>query len=228
MKQFVVIGLGRFGSSIAKSLSEKKFDVLAIDEDENRVKEMEGTVSQAVVMDATDEKGLKELGVADFDTAIVSMGETIEDSIMITLSLKEMGLRQVIVKAKSELHAKILKRVGADRIVFPEREMAERLADSLASPKIFDFIELSKTHGIIEIVSPKKFVGKTLSGLKLREKYKASVIAIKRKVPYSQPDGSTDFKEEVIIGPGGDSELISGDVLILLGSNVVLEKIEKL
>jgi len=228
MKQFVVIGLGRFGSSIAKSLSEKKFDVLAIDEDENRVKQMEGTVSQAVVMDATDEKALKELGVADFDTAIVSMGETVEDSIMITLSLKEMGLRQVIVKAKSELHAKILKRVGADRIVFPEREMAERLADSLASPKIFDFIELSETHGIIEIVSPKKFIGKTLSGLKLREKYKASVIAIKRKVPFSQPDGSTDFKEEVIIGPGGENEVISGDVIILLGANVDLEKIEKL
>ncbi len=228
MKQFVVIGLGRFGSSIAKSLSEKKFDVLAIDEDENRVKQMEGTVSQAVVMDATDEKALKELGVADFDTAIVSMGETVEDSIMITLSLKEMGLRQVIVKAKSELHAKILKRVGADRIVFPEREMAERLADSLASPKIFDFIELSETHGIIEIVSPKKFIGKTLSGLKLREKYKASVIAIKRKVPFSQPDGSTDFKEEVIIGPGGENEVISGDVLILLGALVDLEKIEKL
>jgi trk system potassium uptake protein TrkA len=228
MKQFVVIGLGRFGSSIAKSLSEKKFDVLAIDEDENRVKQMEGTVSQAVVMDATDDKALKELGVADFDTAIVSMGETVEDSIMITLSLKEMGLRQVIVKAKSELHAKILKRVGADRIVFPEREMAERLADSLASPKIFDFIELSETHGIIEIVSPKKFVGKTLSRLKLREKYKVSVIAIKRKVPFSKPDGSTDFKEEVIIGPGGENEIISGDVLILLGGNVDLEKIEKL
>lgn len=228
MKQFVVIGLGRFGSSIAKSLSEKKFDVLAIDEDENRVKEMEGTVSQAVVMDATDEKGLKELGVADFDTAIVSMGETVEDSIMITLSLKEMGLRQVIVKAKSELHAKILKRVGADRIIFPEREMAERLAESLASPKIFDFIELSETHGIIEIVSPKKFISKTLSDLKLREKYKVSVIAIKRKVPFSKPDGSTDFKEEVIIGPGGENEVISGDVIILLGANVDLEKIEKL
>lgn len=228
MKQFVVIGLGRFGSSIATALSEKKFDVLAIDEDENRVKQLEGTVSQAVVMDATDEKGLKELGVADFDTAIVSMGETVEDSIMITLSLKEMGLRQVIVKAKSQLHSKILKRVGADRIIFPEREMAERLAESLASPKIFDFIELSETHGIIEIVSPKKFVGKTLSGLNLREKYKVSVIAIKRKVPFSKPDGSTDFKEEVIIGPGGENEVISGDVLILLGANVDLEKIEKL
>jgi trk system potassium uptake protein TrkA len=228
MKQFVVIGLGRFGKSIAQALSEKNFEVLAIDENEDRIKEMEGIVSQAVVMDATDDKALKELGVADFDTAIVSMGETVEDSIMITLSLKEMGLRQVIVKAKSELHSKILKRVGADRIIFPEREMAERLAESLASPKIFDFIELSKIHGIIEIVVPKKFVNKTLGDLKLREKYKVSAIAIKRKVPITKPDGSTDFKEEVVIGPGGDSELISGDILILLGKNTDLDKIEKL
>jgi len=228
MKQFVVIGLGRFGSSIARALSEKKFEVLAIDEDENRVREMEGVVSQAVVMDATDEKGLKELGVADFDTAIVSMGETIEDSIMITLTLKEMGIRQVIVKAKSDLHSRILKKVGADRITFPEREMAEKLAESLASPKIFDFIELSKTHGIVEMVVPKKIVDNTLRDLQLRAKYRVSVIAIKRKIPYSKPDGSTDFKEEIIIGPGSDDELISGDVLVLLGKNADLEKIKKL
>ncbi len=228
MKQFVVIGLGRFGSSIAQALSAKGFDVLAIDEDEERVKEMEGIVSQAVVMDATDEKGLKELGITDFDTAIVSMGETIEDSIMITLSLKELGLRKVIVKAKSELHSKILRKVGADRIIFPEREMAERLAESLASPKIFDFIELSKTYGIIEMVIPKKLVNKTLSELKMREKFKVSVIAIKRKLPFTLPDGSTDFKEEIVVGPGGDDEVISGDVLIMLGKNEDLEKIEKL
>ncbi len=228
MKQFVVIGLGRFGSSIARALSEKKFEVLAIDENEDRVKEMEGVVSQAVVMDATDEKGLNELGVADFDTAIVSMGETVEDSIMITLTLKEMGIRQVIAKAKSVLHSKILKKVGADRIIFPEREMAEKIAESLASPKIFDFIELSKTHGIIEMVVPKKMVNKSLGELKLRDKYRVSVIAIKRKVPYSKSDGSTDFKDDVIIGPGGNDEIISGDLLILLGKNVDLEKIKKI
>ncbi len=228
MKQFVVIGLGRFGSSIAKALSEKNFEVLAIDEDENRVKEMEGVVSQAVVMDATDEKGLKELGISDFDTAIVSMGETIEDSIMITLALKEMGIRQVIAKAKSDLHSKILKRVGADRIIFPEREMAEKLAESLASPKIFDFIELSKTHGIIEMIVPKKLANNTLGDLKLRTKYGVSVIAIQRKVPYSKKDGTTDFKDEIIIGPGPEDELISGDVLIVLGKNDDLAKVKKI
>lgn len=228
MRQFVVIGLGRFGSSIARALGKKNFEVLAIDKDENLVREMEGIVSQTVVMDATDEKGLRELGIPDFDTAIVSMGETIEDSIMITLTLKEMGLKQVLVKAKSDLHSRILRKVGADRILFPEREMAEKLAESLASPKIFDFIELSETHGIIEMVVPKKFVDKTLGDLKLRTKYGVSVIAIKRKLPYSKKDGTTDFKEDIIIGPGPTDELISGDVLILLGNNDDLAKIKKL
>ena len=228
MRQFVVIGLGRFGSSIARALSAMDFEVLAIDKDESLVKAMEGVVSQAVVMDATDEKSLRELGVQDFDTAVVSMGETIEDSIMITLTLKELGVKQVIVKAQNDLHSKILKKVGADRITLPEREMAEKLAQSLASPKIFDFIEVSDTHGIVEMVVPKKFTSKTLTELSLRDKYRVSAIAIKRKLPYSKPDGTTDFREEVIIGPGGTDEIISGDVLILLGSYEDLEKIKKL
>ena len=121
-----------------------------------------------------------------------------------------------------------VRKVGADRIIFPEREMAEKLAESLASPKIFDFIELSETHGIIEMVAPKKIANKTLSELGLRTKYKVSVIAIRRKIPVSQPDGSTDFKEEIVIGPGPDDEIIAGDVLILLGKNTNLDKIEKL
>jgi len=228
MAQFVVIGLGRFGSSIARALSEKNFEVLAIDKDESQVKAMEGVVSQAVVLDATDEKSLRELGVKDFDTAIVSMGDTVEDSIMITLTLKELGVKQVIVKAKSELHAKILMKVGADRITFPEREMAERLAQSLASPKIFDFIEVSEMYEIVEMVAPKKFANKTLADLKLRDKYKVSAVAMKRKLPFSKPDGSTDFKEEIIVGPGGTDEIIPGDVIILLGRNEDIDKIRKL
>ncbi len=228
MSQFVVIGLGRFGSSIARALSEKNFEVLAIDREEAQVKAMEGIVSQAVVLNATDERSLRELGIGEFETAIVSMGDTVEDSIMITLTLKEMGVKQVIVKAKSDLHARILKKVGADRIIFPEKEMADRLAQSLASPKIFDFIEVSEMYGIVEMVAPKKFTNKTLADLELREKYKVSVVAIKRKIPYSKPDGSTDFKEEIIVAPGGADEIISGDVLILLGRNEEIDKIRKL
>lgn len=228
MKQFVVIGLGRFGSSIARALTKRNFEVLAIDKNEAQVKALEGVVSQAVVMDATNEKSLSEMGIGEFDTAIVSMGDTIEASIMITLVLKEMGVKQVIVKAKSELHAKVLKRVGADRITFPEREMADRLAESLASPRIFDFIEVSETYEIVEMAAPKKFANKTLADIKLRDKYRVSAVAIKRKIPYSTPDGSTDFKEEIIVGPGGSDEIISGDVLILLGCNEDIDKLKDL
>ncbi len=228
MKQFVVIGLGRFGTSIARALIDKNFEVLAIDRSEERVKEIEGFVSQAVVVDATDEKALKELGIKEFDTAIVSIGENIEDSIMVTLLLKEFGVKQVIVKANSELHAKILQKVGADRIVFPEKEMGERLAESLASSKIFDYIELSTEYGILELVSPKKFCDRTLAELKLREKYGISVIAVRRKVPFTNPDGSPDFKEEIIIGPGGADEILPGDILVLLGKYKDLNRIEKI
>ncbi len=228
MKQFVVIGLGRFGSSIAKALADKNFEVLAVDRSEERVKEIEGIVSQAVVVDATDERALKELGINEFDTAIVSIGENIEDSIMVTLILKEFGVKQVIVKAHNELHAKILSKVGADRIVFPEKEMGEKLAESLASPKIFDYIELSTEYGILEIIAPKRFCDKTLTELKLREKFGVSVMAIKRKMPYTKPDGSPDFKEEIVIGPGGSDEILQGDILVLLGKYKDLSKIEKL
>jgi|UniRef100_A0A7V3RHR3 trk system potassium uptake protein TrkA len=228
MKQFVIIGLGRFGSSIARALAQKNFEVLAIDQNEERVKEIEGVVSQAVVVNATDERALKELGIKDFDTAIVSIGEKIEDSIMITLLLKEFGVKQVIVKAQNELHAKILEKVGADRIIFPEKEMAERLAESIVSPRIFDYIELSTEYGILEIIAPKKFCDKTLGELKLREKFGISVIAIKRKVPYTKPDGSPDFKEEIIVGPSGADEILQGDVLVILGKYKDLNRFEKL
>lgn len=228
MKQFVIIGLGRFGTSIARALTAKNFEVLAMDRSEEKVKEIEEVVSQAVVVDATDEKALKELGIKEFDTAIVSIGENIEDSIMVTLLLKELGVKQVIVKANNDLHAKILQKVGADRIVFPEKEMGEKLAESLASPRIFDYIELSTEYSILEIVASKKFCDKTLSELKLREKYGVSVIAIKRKKPYTKPDGSPDFKEEIIIGPGGTDEILQGDMLVLLGNYKDLNKIEKI
>lgn len=228
MKQFVVIGLGRFGTSISRALTAKNFEVLAIDRNEKRVKEIEGIVSQAVVMDATDEKALKELGIKDFDTAIVGIGENIENSIMVTLLLKELGIKQVIVKAHNDLHAQILQKVGADRIVFPEKEMGEKIAESLASPRIFDYIELSTEYGILEIITPKRFCDRTLSELKLREKFGVSVIAIKRKMPYTKADGSPDFKQEIIIGPGGADEILQGDVLVLLGEYKDLNKIEKL
>lgn len=218
MKQFAVIGLGRFGRSVANALVEREFEVMAIDRDEQCVKELEGKATVCLVLNAIDEKALKDAGVGDLDCVIVAIGDSVEDSIMVTMVLKGLGVKYIVAKAQDDMHGKILARIGADRVIYPERDMGIRLAESLASPKIFDYIELSTTHGIVETPLPKKFVGKTLAGAKLREKYHVSVIAIKRKAPYMTDEGTPELKEEVIIAPGADDELIEGDILVVLGS----------
>lgn len=228
MRQFLVVGIGRFGSSIAESLSKKGLEVLAIDKDNKKVQNFEGITTQVATLDATDEKALKEIGAQDFDCAIVSVGENIEASILITVILKELGVKEVVTEAIDELHAKILRKIGCDRVVFPERDMGIRVAESLITPKIFDFIELSSTHSMMEIVAPKSFEGKTLKEIKLRSKYGVSCIAIKRKIPIVKKDGDTEFSEETKIAPVARDDIQSGDRLYLLGEYTSLEKIKKL
>lgn len=227
-KSFVVIGLGRFGSNIARALSEKGFEVIVIDSDEAEIQEFTDLVTHSFVLDATDDKALKDVGVADVDVAIVSLGQHIDDSILVTLVLKELGVKEVIVKAVNERHGKILQKIGADRIIYPEREVAIRLAESFVSPKIFDYIELSPTHSIIEIAAPKQFFGKSLREIGPREKYGITLIAINRKTPIITDKGTPDFTEDIIIAPGIDEEIGEGDILTLLGRYEDLEKIEKL
>ena len=227
-KKFAVIGLGRFGSAVAKALAEKGFEVMVIDSDENEVTALSEIATQSLVLDATDEKGLKDAGVLDVDTAIISVGQKIDSSILITLLLKELGIKQVIVKAVNSLHGTILKRIGADRVIFPEREIATRLAESFVSPKIFDYIELSPTHSVIEIAAPKAFFGKSLKELGLRERQKVNVIAIKRKIPIVTEKGTPDFKEDVNISPGPNDEIAEGDILVLLGRYEDLTKIGRM
>lgn len=227
-KKFVVIGLGRFGSAVARALAEKGFEVMVIDKDEDEVSALADLAAQSLVLDATDEKSLKDAGVADVDTAIVSVGQRIDSSILITLLLKELGVKDVIVKAVNSQHGTILKRIGADRVIFPEREVANRLVESFVSPKIFAYIELSPTHSVVELVAPKIFFGKTLKQLALRERYKVNVIAIKRKVAIVTEKGTPDFKEEVNIAPAAEDEIAEGDILVLLGRYEDLEKIERM
>lgn len=227
-KSFVVIGLGRFGSSIARALAEKGFEVMVIDSDENEVREFAELVTHSFVLDATDERALRDIGVADVDVAIVSVGQSIDTSILITLILKELGVKQVIVKAVNDRHGKILQRIGADKVIYPEREVATRLAESFVSTKIFDYIELSPIHSIIEIAAPKPFIGRTLRQIALGEKYNVFVIAIRRKIPIVTEKGTPDFKEELIIGPGADDEISEGDILTILGKYEDLEKIERM
>src|SRR5690554_1017400 len=170
MKQFVVIGLGRFGSSVARTLAEHDYNVLAIDHDEEKVHLITDKVTHAVQADATDESTLRTLGVKNFEVAVVGIGENIHANILATLILKELGVPYVVVKAQDALHGKVLKKIGADRVVYPERDMGLRIANNLISANTLDFIEFAPDYGILEIIVTKKMIGKSLAQLQFRSK----------------------------------------------------------
>jgi len=204
MKQFIVIGLGRFGSAVATTLVELGHEVLGVDNDEERVNDLKDKITQAVQADITEERVLKELGVKNFDAAIVSIGTDLEASILVTMMLKEMGLKYIIAKAQSALHGKVLEKIGVDKIVFPERDMGRRIARSLIIPNIKDYIELEPDYSVIEIEALPEFVDKSLSELDLRNKYGINVLAIKR-------DNSFNFS------PQSKDVIKKGDFLIVIG-----------
>ncbi len=213
-KQFAVIGLGRFGSSVVTTLYSMGYQVLAIDADEDRVRDIVQHSTRAVAADATDETVLKSLAMRNFDVVIVGIGGDIQASIMITLMLKEMEVPYVVAKAQSELHGKVLYRVGADRVVFPERDMGVRVAHNLISSNILEYIELSPDVGMIEIVAPANTVGKTLRELDLRNRYNINVIALKH--------GS-----DVNITPGAKDRIHKDNILVLLGLKEDLKRFEQ-
>lgn len=225
---FFVIGLGRFGSTLARSLHEKGVEVVAIDKDDVRVEEIEDFVSKAYVMDATNEKALSSVGVEDADGTAVCITSDIEASIMTCMILKDKGVKRIMAKAGSELHAKILRKVGVDRVVFPEQEMAHRLAESIYSPHIFEVIDLSPEYSILERVVPKFMEGKVIRDTKLRTKYGVYIIAIKRKFPIVKENGKTSVDEKVFIAPSADEEILKGDVLVLLGKKENIDKFRDL
>ena len=179
-RQFAVVGLGRFGRNIAKSLHEMGYDVLAIDKDMEKVQDCSHEVTHVVQADTTDEEALRSLGILNFDVVIVAIGDDTEANIMTTLQLKEIGVPYIVAIAKSPLQIKVLEKIGANRIVAPERDMARRVAYNLASTNIMDYIELSPKFSIVEIAVPKAIRNKTLSESNIRAKYGLNVVAIKR------------------------------------------------
>lgn len=228
MRQFAVIGLGQFGSSVARSLAQKGCEVIAIDKSGDRVAEIADVVSQALSLDAVDEKSLAALGLKDVDVAVVSTGQDIEASISIVLILKEMGVKEIVAKAVTDMHGTILKKVGADRVIFPERDMGERIAESLSSPNVRDYSEISDTHGIMELVAPKRFWKKTMADLDLDDEFQVHVAAIKRKVPIVREDGETEIREEIILGPKPEERINQGDVLIIIGAYDDIQRVRGL
>jgi len=227
-KIFAVVGLGTFGSAVALELARRGYEVVACDRDPEKIEEMGAELANAVELDATDEKSLRDAGLDEVDIALVSFGESIADSLLVTMLLKEIGVPEVVVKVSDERHARLVRRIGADRIVFPERDMAVRVVENLLSPRIFDFIELSEEYSMVEIAAPKKMIGRKLADLHLRKRFGVNVIAIKSKVPVVNKKGITDLKEEVNIAPGAEDEIREGDTLVILGRYKDIEKVKKL
>ncbi|GIP23981.1 TrkA family potassium uptake protein [Paenibacillus sp. J22TS3] len=207
-KQFAVIGMGRFGFSVANSLSSMGFDVLAIDSDEQRTQAVSHIVTHAVTADSTEEEALRALGVRNFDVVVVAIGENIQASILTTLILKDLGGPVIVVKAKNELHGKVLQKIGADKVIYPERDMGQRVAHHLVSPNILDYIELSDDYSILEIKVNSAMRGKNLIELNLRARFGCNVMAIKNGTKMNiSPDASYRLRDDdilVIVGEKGD------------------------
>lgn len=219
-KQFGVIGLGRFGSAMATTLADLGHDVVGVDGSEERVRHLADTITHAIQLDATDERALRAAGIHDVDVAVVSIGENIESSLLVVMQLKELGIKTIVAKAVTPLHGRILEKLGVSRVIFPEREMAIRVAHSLVMPNVIDYIELSKDFSIVELPAPKAFVGQTLKQLELRPRYGLTLIAIKRR-----PHGGA--AEITNVAPTADERIAEGDTLSLLGSNERIAQLDR-
>jgi trk system potassium uptake protein TrkA len=215
MKSYVVVGLGRFGVEAAVRLCELGSEVLAIDTRADVIQQVSGSVTHAVVADARDKEVLRALGVADFDCAIVAIGDSLTDSVLATMNLLELGVPHLVCKAYDETHSQILRKLGAHQVLIPEKDQAARLARSLSSPNVLDFIELSSDYGIVELPAPKSWQGKTLKELNVRAKLGVNIIAVKHG-------------GEINVSPAADYCIDNEDIMVVLGDMIALEKVQKL
>lgn len=213
-QQFVVIGLGRFGASIALELMSMGYEVLGIDRNEEVVDDMSNVLTHAVTADATDEEALKSLGVRNFDCGIVAIGNDVQMSVLTAILLKELGVTTVVAKAISILHGRALEKLGVDRVVYPERDMGIRVAHQLVTPNMVDYLALSKDYTIIELNVPPILDGKTLSELNTRARFGCSIVALHK------PGG-------IIIAPTTMDHLEVNDIMVVIGSNTNIAEFEK-
>ncbi|PWA13577.1 potassium transporter Trk [Pueribacillus theae] len=213
-KEFAVIGLGRFGGSICRELIAQGMEVLAIDIDEERVNEYSEIATYAVIADTTDEAVLKNLGIRNFEHVIVAIGDNIQASILTTIILKELGVERITVKAQNDYHEKVLRKIGADQVVHPERDMGVRIVTNLVSNNVLDYLELSNEYSIVELIAGIKMDGKTLLELDIRAKYGVNIVAIKRN-------------EEILVSPQAEEKIKKGDVLVVIGAYQDINRLEK-
>ena len=215
MKSYIVIGLGRFGTEVARKLFELGCEVLAVDRDSELVQHISQDVTQAVVADGRDKDVLRALDAKSFDCAVVAIGDSLADSVLATMNVKELGIPKVVCKASDETHRQVLLKLGADQVVIPEQEHADRLARSLSSHNVLDYIELSEDYGIIEVPAPKSWVGKTLKELNVRAKLGVNILAVKQDA-------------RINVSPAADYGICQQDILVVLGDTQALKKVQKL
>ncbi|WP_284140960.1 MULTISPECIES: TrkA family potassium uptake protein [unclassified Virgibacillus] len=213
-REFAVIGLGRFGGSICRELCMEGMEVLAIDNDEDKVNEYKNIASHAVIADSTDEATLKEIGIKNIDHVIVAIGDNIQASILTTVILTDLGIKKITVKAQNDYHEKILNRIGANHVVHPERDMGKRIAHSIISNNILDYLELSEDHSIVEVKVGTKMLGKSLIDLDIRANYGCNVVAIKQG-------------KDINVSPLAEEILMENDILIVIGADKDISRFEK-
>lgn len=216
MKQFAVIGLGKFGYYLGVHLFEKGNEVLAIDKTPAHVQEIKDQVSQAVVADATDRKAMEALGIKQVDAVVICIGSVLSDSILATLNMKEIGVERVLAKAMSEAHGRILRKIGATEVFFPEKDMAVSVAERLHNPNMLDYLPFIEGFSIVEMAPPKNFVGKSLYELDLINRYGIQVVAIKEIIP-----------DQLNLIPTARFVIKDSDIMILLGPNEALDKLRE-
>ena len=213
MKQIAILGVGRFGRALARTLVEMGHDVMGVDANEAVVEKMAPVLTNCVQADVMDEQTLLSLGVTNFDIVVVGIGNSdMQASIFTTLMLKEMGVEHVVCKVSSNKHARILLKLGADRVVYPERDMGMRFAHSIAQSDVLEFIELSEEYSMMEINAPKYLIGKSLKESDVRSKYNINIVAIKRG-------------KKIMVNPSPDAVLEQGDVLLAIGETQALTKL---
>ena len=214
-KQVVVIGLGRFGATIAREAAVIGHDVLAIDRDERAVEALKGEVAHAVRADATELEALEQLGLKSFPVGIVAIGSNQLANIMVTMHLIALGVRNVVSRANSEVHARILERLGATRVVQPERETGVRVAHTFAAPNVLEYLDLTPDHGVSKLRAPSSMIGKTLSDSRLSSQFGLTVLLLVRGL-------------EIVVNPTSFTEIKNGDTLVVVGEDEQLEKVRSL
>jgi len=219
MARFAVIGLGRFGATLARTLAKNGAEVVAIDSSLEMVDEVREAVTLCLRLDATDEKALQAQDIAEMDGVIVAIGQGFEAKTLCVAILKKMGVKRIVCRAESDVMARILKAIGADEVVYPEEESALRLAQRLVAPNIVDYVELAEGHSLVQFEAPRAFHGQQIVQLDLRRKYEVNLVAIKRRMPTKGPDGKVIYQEKLIDVPRPIDYIEPNDILIIVGSD---------